>query len=208
MLRFAQHAGEASFDLKGLFVIIANLLLRNQVNCETDLSTFQTQAKIEARFFAPHAELCGPGDFETQAEEGPETTYPSLTTLERRMAKPPASFSKAERLRSSSEFRAVLTKGKSIRENGIALYYTRGVLEANSRLGILVAKRVVKRAVGRNKIKRTAREYFRRAKRHFHAPFDVVVRAVAYDNLLIGSELQNILSRLFERAGLLEGNHE
>lgn len=114
----------------------------------------------------------------------------------------PAAFSKAEHLRTSSEFRFVLTKGKSIRENGIALYYVKTASERASRLGILVSKRAAKRAVDRNRIKRVAREYFRCAKSRFHQNFDIVIRAISYDKSFGKKELRNILNQLFEQAGL------
>lgn len=113
----------------------------------------------------------------------------------------PAAFSKAEHLRTSGEFRFVLTKGKSIRENGIALYYVKTSPERVNRLGVLVSKRAAKRAVDRNRIKRAAREYFRIAKSKFHEKFDIVIRAISYDKSLGKKELRDILNRLFERAG-------
>lgn len=134
----------------------------------------------------------------------------------------PATFSKAERLRNSSEFRLVLTKGKSIRENGIVLYYVKTPCRAisapgavksseavvadgtDTRLGILVSKRTAKRAVDRNKIKRAAREYFRCIKNRLYQNFDIVIRAVSYDKSFGKKELRNILNRLFERAGLVK----
>ena len=129
-----------------------------------------------------------------------------------------ASFPKAGRLRRSGEFRSVLTKGKAVRENGLALYFvhhgagkiSEGAVakSAESRLGILVSKRVAKRAVDRNTIKRGAREYFRVAKNRLRGGFDIVIRAIPSGKHPEKKELREILNRLFERAGLLAQNDE
>jgi len=66
----------------------------------------------------------------------------------------------------------------------------------HARLGLVVGKRVDRRAVGRNRVKRAIRESFRAL--HL-APYDLVVIAKAPAANLKGKQLQADLKRLWVR---------
>ena len=69
---------------------------------------------------------------------------------------------KTMRLNSPQDFKRCFLKGKRIKNDVLVLYYIdNGGLSA--RLGVNIAKKKIKNAVDRNKIKRAAREAFRRA---------------------------------------------
>jgi len=71
-----------------------------------------------------------------------------------------------------------------------------------SRLGIVISKRILKRAVDRNRFKRIIREYYRNRKNKFANPADIVIRAVEKHNLLETNNLNRYLNLLFQKAGL------
>lgn len=68
-----------------------------------------------------------------------------------------------------------------------------------SRLGLAIAKKSVRRAVDRNRVKRLVREYFRLHAHHLPA-VDIVVMArpaiVATDNLIVTNALTSHWSRI------------
>lgn len=69
----------------------------------------------------------------------------------------------------------------------------------SARLGLVVAKKLAKRAVERNRVKRQARELFRQLRTGL-PPVDVVVRLNArigeVDNLRLRTDLQQLFARL------------
>ncbi len=117
------------------------------------------------------------------------------------------SFPKTESLRGAGEFRNLLRHSRTVRENGVTLYVSRNESRPQSRLGILVSRRALKRAVDRNRAKRLIREFFRTRKGIFLKPVDLVVRIVDGSNLLEGNNLRDILNHLFRRANLIYGEN-
>lgn len=111
------------------------------------------------------------------------------------------SFPKSSRLRLASDFRELLRSGKSFRDNGIVVYFRKSNAH-QSRLGIIVSKKILGRAVDRNRAKRIIREYYRKEKNNFQNTFDLIVRIVEDHNLFLGNNLRSILERLFKKADL------
>jgi ribonuclease P protein component len=69
-------------------------------------------------------------------------------------------FSRNQRLVIQTEFQAVFDKGQKVSNRFLkVLYKKNGCL--HGRLGLIVAKRVAKKAVSRNQIRRVIRESFR-----------------------------------------------
>ena len=112
------------------------------------------------------------------------------------------SFPKTSRLKLASDFRDLLKSGKSYRENGLILYFKASKTN-ESRLGIVVSKRVLKRAVDRNQFKRFVREYYRKEKVNFNNSADIIVRALENRDLLKPYNLQICLNSLFKKAKLV-----
>ena len=113
------------------------------------------------------------------------------------------SFPKSERLRRTSEFRAILKNARSIRGNKAILYFSGKKLQQKSRLGVVISRRVFKLATDRNRAKRVVREFFRSRKANFRGHFDLVVRFIDGSNLFKNNNLEQILTRLFEEANIL-----
>ena len=113
-----------------------------------------------------------------------------------------ASFPKTSRLKLASDFRDLLRNGISFRQNGIAVYFKKSG-QKKSRLGIIVSKRILKRAVDRNRIKRSIREFFRRERKNFNAHFDLVVRIQQNVNLFEDNNLQKYLKALLQAVKIL-----
>lgn len=81
----------------------------------------------------------------------------------------------SERLRQTREYQRVFQHGKKL-VSPLFVVYIHPSPESFSRLGMAVSKRVGK-AVVRNRIKRLVRELFRRHKKRFESPCDVVIVA-------------------------------
>ncbi len=81
----------------------------------------------------------------------------------------------SERLRQAPEYQRVFQHGKKL-VSFLFVVYIYPSSEPCSRLGMAVSKRVGK-AVVRNRIKRLIRELFRRHKKFFKSPCDVVIIA-------------------------------
>ena len=115
----------------------------------------------------------------------------------------PTSFPPGARLRVSAQFQATFAEGRRLNGQYFRLH-ARPVAEATtSRLGITVSKRVDKLAVGRNRLKRQARECFRRVRAQLPAGDYVLLarpEAAKADNPAIRAEL----AQLFERARTLK----
>ncbi|KFN50738.1 ribonuclease P protein component [Arenimonas composti] len=73
---------------------------------------------------------------------------------------PDRSFPPAARLRSAAEFKAVFDGGRRFNSPQLRLFALPRA-EAPPRLGVAVSRKVDKRAVGRNRIKRVLRDAFR-----------------------------------------------
>jgi ribonuclease P protein component len=91
------------------------------------------------------------------------------------MALPPAGLPREARLRRPADFAALRTSSGRLCGRCFHLRYASNAL-GHARLGLAISKRVSKRAVERNRIKRLVRESFRRARLQLPA-VDVMVMA-------------------------------
>ena len=108
------------------------------------------------------------------------------------------SFRPAYRLRKTDEYSSVFAFRKAVKGRFFILHYcpSGGV---TARLGVVVAKKLAKRAVQRNFIKRMAREMFRHVRTtlachdlilRVHAPISAATRAD------LRTDMQHVLRRL------------
>jgi ribonuclease P protein component len=72
-----------------------------------------------------------------------------------------ASFPKSHRLLTSADFRRVLGERRRVASRYGSFHVRRNGLD-HARLGVTVSRKVSRKAVQRNRIKRLVREYFRR----------------------------------------------
>lgn len=107
------------------------------------------------------------------------------------------SFRPVYRLRKTDEYSSVFAFRKAVRGRFFVLHYRpNGVVTA--RLGVVVAKKLVQRAVQRNFIKRMAREAFRHLREKL-PPHDMVLRLNAKVATASQAELREELQQLFRR---------
>ena len=105
-------------------------------------------------------------------------------------------FSKTERLLKTDEFSSVFALRRS--RHGRYVQVLLGEAQAHPRLGLVVAKKVAKRAHERNYMKRVSREWFRLHKQQLPAQ-DIVVRAKMKfeqeDFQAVWQEMQRLLNQ-------------
>lgn len=107
-------------------------------------------------------------------------------------------FTRAERLLSSSDFKAVFD-GASVRvSDRHLLILAIPNKDQESRLGLVIAKKHIKRAVDRNRVKRLIRESFRLSKATLPS-VDIVVLARKGMGELDNKELQQLLNNSWLR---------
>jgi ribonuclease P protein component len=108
-------------------------------------------------------------------------------------------------LTETDDFSSVFSFGKAIKSAHFLLHYRpRGGKQTDgARLGLIIAKRHLRRAIDRNLVKRLVREAFRI--RHSELPSrDLIVRlavklAPPIDKRALAGEIQNLLQRITGR---------
>ncbi|MFB0937205.1 MAG: ribonuclease P protein component [Propionivibrio sp.] len=113
----------------------------------------------------------------------------------------PAAFPKSHRLTKTDEFSSVFSFRKALRSTTFLLHYRpRGIEQAGgARLGLVVAKRFLRRSVDRNLIRRLIREAFRTKQRDLPAN-DLIVRlavkpALPLDRNALAEEIRRLLDK-------------
>lgn len=129
------------------------------------------------------------------------------------MSSPPpprALFVRDARLLAGVDFARVFDTRKRVAEPLMALHWRERVAgeagDGGPRLGLAVSRKVDKRAVGRNRIKRRLRERYRHLRPYLQAR-DYVVVARAGAACASHVELIAAFERLLVRAGALPRNH-
>lgn len=112
-------------------------------------------------------------------------------------AKTGTPFLYVHRLHKTDEFSSVFAFRRVLRGRIFHVHYQPQPL-TSARLGVVVAKKLAKRAVTRNLIKRLVREDFRRL-RSVLPPFDLIVRLAANPSGLTRRELHEDLAVLLDK---------
>lgn len=113
----------------------------------------------------------------------------------------------AVRLRKNAEFQRVRQQGRSIMSPLLILAWMPNDV-ATIRVGFVVSKRVSKRAVDRNYIKRLLSEAMRALLPRLPSGLDIVVSARQKANMVDLRTLEQDMSTLLRRARLLEARPE
>lgn len=116
---------------------------------------------------------------------------------------PSAGFPSRARLHRSAEFQRVFRDGRRLSSPHLRLHAQPCPEAIEARLGVAVSKRVDKRAVGRNRIKRLLREHFRRHRRCLPVG-DYVLVAKPEARHAAAAVLRAELDALFQRAAALK----
>ncbi len=111
-----------------------------------------------------------------------------------------ASFARRYRLTKTDEFSSVFGFRKAIRGTWLMLHYQpRAEGHTDARLGLVVGKKLLKRAVDRNRLKRIVREAFR-LRRSALPACDLIVRLAVkprpFDGKSIAEDFAALLDRL------------
>ena len=171
---------------------------------ETHLSTVGCSSQTHARLSRPHVYPGWTGGHSCPSRQRP----PSPGCLIHgsgvaRATNTGASFPRRYRLTKTDEFSSVFGFRKALRSSHFLLHWrTRTAAEAQDpRLGLVVAKKLLPRAVDRNLIRRLAREHFRLLRQGLPAR-DLILRLAArpveLNRLQLAAEIRGLLGRLTE----------
>lgn len=105
-------------------------------------------------------------------------------------------------LKKKTDFDNVYKKGKVFGNRNFTLRYLKNGKNAN-RLGIIVSKKVSKRAVKRNKLRRQIREAYRKIDTSVKPGYDLIITAKASCLDEAFSVLEKSIHHLFLKEGLI-----
>lgn len=129
--------------------------------------------------------------FDCAKQSDTQSEHPSPPSLRFR-------FSKSQRLLNAAQYSAVFADAPVRASHPTLLVLARPNNSGTARLGLVIAKKHVRKAHDRNKIKRVSRETFR-LQQHNLPPIDAIVLARrGADNLSV-DELHRILNGLWKR---------
>jgi len=124
---------------------------------------------------------------------------PKLNTAEKNSSS--AAFPKSYRLTKTDEFSSVFSFRKAIRSTHFLLHYRlqKDGEQPGARLGLVIAKRLLKRSVDRNLLRRLVREKFRLIRCDLPSR-DIIFRLAnkpkLLDRQILGIEIQELLGKL------------
>lgn len=107
------------------------------------------------------------------------------------------------RFHGHNSLRYVYANGKAVRSQALTIKSTKNTRRTKSRVSVVVSKKVLKSAIGRNRIRRRLYEYMRLNLDRLNDTYDIVLITTSPElRLMPAPELQTLLEQLIERAGL------
>jgi len=107
------------------------------------------------------------------------------------------------RFHGHNSLRYVYANGKAVRSQPLTIKWVKNSHRQKSRISAVVSKKVIKSAVGRNRIRRRLYEYVRLNLPKLNDTYDIVIIATSPDLRTIPSlEFSHQLDQLFEKAEL------
>lgn len=107
------------------------------------------------------------------------------------------------RLKRKKEFEAVFKGGRIVRGNNFFLKYLANGTD-KTKIGFVVSKKVSKKAVDRNKIKRRLREVFRLKKQGIKTGLSIVIMTTPSIKELSFKEIEKEAGNLLEKGSLVK----
>lgn len=107
------------------------------------------------------------------------------------------------RLKKNRDFKKLFEKGKSSKEDFLYLKVKKNNLES-SRFAFVVSKKISKKAVIRNKIKRRLRELVKIKLTQIKKGLDIIIVVTPGFEVSDFLELEEIINNLFNKAGILD----
>lgn len=109
------------------------------------------------------------------------------------------------RFHGHNSLRYVYTNGKAIRSQLMTLKTTKNDRRKNSRFSVVISKKVLKSAVGRNRVRRRLYEYVRTHLDEMQGVHDVVLICTSSElRTLPYADIEAQLDQLFIKAGLFK----
>ncbi len=112
-------------------------------------------------------------------------------------------LSQRHRFHGHGSLRYLYKNGQAVRSHYMTIKSIKNPRRSHSRFAIVISKKVLKSAVGRNRIRRRVYEVMRSELPHIRQPHDVV--AMVFSSELIAmpnEELVSLVRQLFEQADL------
>ena len=110
---------------------------------------------------------------------------------------------KENRLKKKKDFEKLFKEGRSFREKLLVLKANKNNL-GKSRFGFIVSKKVSKKAVARNKIRRQLREIVRKEINNYQKGFDVAIIALPGIELKSFKEIDQTLKSALKKIKILD----
>jgi len=111
------------------------------------------------------------------------------------------------RFHGHNSLRYVYTNGKAVRSQPLTIKWVINTHRKNPRISVVVSKKVLKSAIGRNRIRRRIYEYMRIHMDHFNNVYDIVVittspdlKDIPYDELKIQLDTLMIKAGIYKTA--------
>lgn len=105
------------------------------------------------------------------------------------------------RLKKKKDFEKVLKEGKGIKEDSLILKVKKNKSK-KLRFGFVVSKKISKKAVVRNKIKRRLREVVKEKIKKIDKDFDIIIIALPGAETKNFQEFRITIEKLFKKAGV------
>lgn len=109
----------------------------------------------------------------------------------------------SSRFHGHNSLRYVYANGKAVRSTELTIKWVHNTHRTTSRFSVVVSKKILKSAIGRNRIRRRVYEYARLHKDLLKETYDIVFIVTSPEvRTMPASELTELLDQLFQRAEL------
>lgn len=132
------------------------------------------------------------------AQESLDTSSPDLENQPQALLKP-FGFPPEKRLLSSVEFNRVFKQANHRFRDGFLQVSATSGMHPWSRLGLVIPKKMLKKAVHRNRLKRLVRDEFRRWSSAHSSDVIISLRGKLDPEMLYSRDLNNTIRALFQR---------